>query len=213
MCLPFSFFFSSRRRHTRWPRDWSSDVCSSDLGLREVRAELVEHERAGRLPLGGAAGRRRLLALVARQALDDLLAHGRGLGLEAGEHLDGCALSLAQQTQQDVLGADVVVPQLERLALAELEHLLRARREGDVPRGGLVALADDVADLLTDRVQGDTEGLEGLGADAFGLADQTPADVLGAGVAVVEQPGPVLGCDDGAAGAIGEAFEHGPPPS
>src|SRR6266702_3080567 len=24
-----SFFFSSRRRHTRWPRDWSSDVCSS----------------------------------------------------------------------------------------------------------------------------------------------------------------------------------------
>src|SRR5690625_7865100 len=27
------FFFSSRRRHTRWPRDWSSDVCSSDLDL------------------------------------------------------------------------------------------------------------------------------------------------------------------------------------
>src|SRR5437870_953556 len=24
---------SSRRRHTRWPRDWSSDVCSSDLGF------------------------------------------------------------------------------------------------------------------------------------------------------------------------------------
>src|SRR5215510_6463531 len=27
----FCFFFSSIRRHTRWPRDWSSDVCSSDL--------------------------------------------------------------------------------------------------------------------------------------------------------------------------------------
>src|SRR6266508_872227 len=27
------FFFSSRRRHTSWPRDWSSDVCSSDLSL------------------------------------------------------------------------------------------------------------------------------------------------------------------------------------
>src|SRR5437870_7404581 len=25
------FFFSSRRQHTTWPRDWSSDVCSSDL--------------------------------------------------------------------------------------------------------------------------------------------------------------------------------------
>src|SRR5690625_7865069 len=32
--LPWYFFFSSRRRHTRWPRDWSSDVCSSDLGSR-----------------------------------------------------------------------------------------------------------------------------------------------------------------------------------
>src|SRR6266508_2638805 len=32
----FFFFFSSRRRHTRWPRDWSSDVCSSDLGLRHL---------------------------------------------------------------------------------------------------------------------------------------------------------------------------------
>src|SRR6202050_1993271 len=28
------FFFSSRRRHTRCYRDWSSDVCSSDLALR-----------------------------------------------------------------------------------------------------------------------------------------------------------------------------------
>src|SRR5689334_23863868 len=27
----FCFFFSSRRRHTRWNCDWSSDVCSSDL--------------------------------------------------------------------------------------------------------------------------------------------------------------------------------------
>src|SRR2546429_3590145 len=29
------FFFSSRRRHTRCSRDWSSDVCSSDLGWTE----------------------------------------------------------------------------------------------------------------------------------------------------------------------------------
>src|SRR5690606_40887477 len=32
------FFFSSRRRHTRFSRDWSSDVCSSDLpGLRSLQ--------------------------------------------------------------------------------------------------------------------------------------------------------------------------------
>src|SRR5207253_5106029 len=37
-------FFSSRRRHTRWPPGWSSDVCSSDLadlGLRQGLAQLL----------------------------------------------------------------------------------------------------------------------------------------------------------------------------
>src|SRR6266513_2295763 len=32
MIIMICFFFSSRRRHTRSKRDWSSDVCSSDLG-------------------------------------------------------------------------------------------------------------------------------------------------------------------------------------
>src|SRR5436309_11340036 len=32
LCFYF-FFFSSRRRHTRFSRDWSSDVCSSDLAV------------------------------------------------------------------------------------------------------------------------------------------------------------------------------------
>src|SRR5690606_40439618 len=35
-CCSF-FFFSSRRRHTRFSRDWSSDVCSSDLRLKTFR--------------------------------------------------------------------------------------------------------------------------------------------------------------------------------
>src|SRR3712207_6902535 len=35
---PILFFFSSRRRHTRYWRDWSSEVCSSDLGLTYLRA-------------------------------------------------------------------------------------------------------------------------------------------------------------------------------
>ena len=34
--LVFFFFFSSRRRHTRWSGDWSSDVCSSDLGIQLI---------------------------------------------------------------------------------------------------------------------------------------------------------------------------------
>src|SRR6266487_5761808 len=36
------FFFSSRRRHTRWTGDWSSDVCSSDLFLAEATHQGIE---------------------------------------------------------------------------------------------------------------------------------------------------------------------------
>src|SRR6266511_4215071 len=53
--LPELFFFSSRRRHTRWPRDWSSDVCSSDLRPQQTSSQCemvtVSHRRGqGRSP-------------------------------------------------------------------------------------------------------------------------------------------------------------------
>src|SRR3989449_6739931 len=47
MFFLFLFFFSSRRRHTRCSRDWSSDVCSSDLfqaGFAEVLRLLLRKE-------------------------------------------------------------------------------------------------------------------------------------------------------------------------
>src|SRR5690606_40656119 len=37
--------FSSRRRHTRLSRDWSSDVCSSDLGIEPETPEGVIHQK------------------------------------------------------------------------------------------------------------------------------------------------------------------------
>src|SRR5690554_7655843 len=44
-----SFFFSSRRRHTRCGRDWSSDVCSSDLeAASEAKRFAAEFERTAR---------------------------------------------------------------------------------------------------------------------------------------------------------------------
>src|SRR5438445_1474235 len=66
----FSFFFSSRRRHTRYWRDWSSDVCSSDLTLIDdqqsaggaAQSHLVELH--GQVQINGGA--------------DELLAHALG---------------------------------------------------------------------------------------------------------------------------------------
>src|SRR5699024_11739609 len=42
-CTYRCFFFSSRRRHTRSKRDWSSDVCSSDLVKFIGHAVLSDH--------------------------------------------------------------------------------------------------------------------------------------------------------------------------
>src|SRR5207245_7467012 len=55
------FFFSSRRRHTRCYRDWSSDVCSSDLA--RVRSKLRSQLKPT-LP-GGADG---IVGMVAPRA-------------------------------------------------------------------------------------------------------------------------------------------------
>src|SRR2546422_4503589 len=52
-CLLF-FFFSSRRRHTRCSRDWSSDVCSSDL---------LGHDRADRHAAAEPLGREQHIRL------------------------------------------------------------------------------------------------------------------------------------------------------
>src|SRR3712207_7072368 len=55
----YLFFFSSRRRHTRYWRDWSSDVCSSDLdpgGRARPRALRIARARDARGG-GRAAGR------------------------------------------------------------------------------------------------------------------------------------------------------------
>src|SRR5699024_11851985 len=52
------FFFSSRRRHTRSKRDWSSDVCSSDLRCQRARLPgLGSWTGAVDLPPGAVAGR------------------------------------------------------------------------------------------------------------------------------------------------------------
>src|SRR5262245_62381846 len=62
--MSFFFFFSSRRRHTRCLSDWSSDVCSSDLGA--ANAGVVA--RAGRLHVSGDESRSESYADILRRA-------------------------------------------------------------------------------------------------------------------------------------------------
>src|SRR2546430_5608250 len=63
------FFFSSRRRHTRFDCDWSSDVCSSDLYDAEVWAAMVKERDAGRTRVLGVSN-------VSLRHLQQLVASG-----------------------------------------------------------------------------------------------------------------------------------------
>src|SRR5699024_9027006 len=154
-------------------------------GLGQVPAELVEHERAGRLPLGGAgggtdAGTLPLLAtLVAGDELDDGLADPAQVGAELDEDLGGHTLALTDEAEQDVLGPDVVVTQLQRLTKGELQHLLRARRERDVARRLPLAGADDVLALLPAGIQGHTEALQRRARSATTLTAHAEPRVRG----------------------------------
>ena len=181
--------------------------------LGEVLAELVEHGRAGsglgrRAAAGG--GGRRVLALVARHHLDHLLADPSEVSPERDEDLGGDALALADQAEQHVLGPDVGVAELQRLAQRELEDLLGPRGERRGPRRGVSRHADRLLDLLADGLERDAHGVERLGGHALALVDEAEQDVLGPDEAVVQQPGLFLGQHQHPSGSVGESLEQLP---
>ena len=181
-------------------------------GGGQVATELVQHQRGGRVARLAAAatgsGLRGLLALISGQQLDHLLTHAGQLGAQLDEDLGGHALALTNQAEKNVLGADVVVAELQRLAKAQLENLLRARGERDVAGRRLLTLADDLLDLAADAFERDAQRLQRLGGYAFTLVNKSQQDVLGADVVVVEHPGFFLSQDDDPAGAVGESLKH-----
>src|ERR687890_1445960 len=61
----FFFFFSSRRRHTRYWRDWSSDVCSSDLSALGVIDESVLELGPGFTAITGETGAGKTMVVTA----------------------------------------------------------------------------------------------------------------------------------------------------
>src|SRR5438309_10580885 len=75
------FFFSSRRRHTRWNCDWSSDVCSSDLRRERLRVDRAD-EADDRLV--GVPGEARVRG-VGRRRRDGVERDGRSGGVDRSE--------------------------------------------------------------------------------------------------------------------------------
>ncbi len=174
--------------------------------LGEVAAELVEQLRALRL-----LARARALLLAAAgpgEHPDDLVTNLFRIRVEVEQDARGDALVLAHEAEQDVLGADVVVAERERLAQRQLEDLLRAGSERDLAGGDLVTLADDAGDLRTHLLDGDVERLQDARGEPLLLTQKAEQDVLRADVVVLERARFVLGEDDYLSSPFSEPFEQ-----
>src|SRR5690625_1670809 len=138
------FFFSSRRRHTRWPRDWSSDVCSSDLD------QLMNQQNNG-----GGGG------MSLQQMVDQL------------QDMSGDQQQLNQQLQNmvnDIQGDRLTQEQSERLdQMARQQNEIRrqlqelrnesALSQGDQVFSDLQRMLDEMEESIMDLRGGVTDPL------------------------------------------------------
>src|SRR3989475_412457 len=107
------FFFSSRRRHTRFDCDWSSDVCSSDLVSGYCRCAIPSF-RAG-LSMVGGAGARRLHSFALRARSQSAQRHSAGGA--CGEETSQRVLDLCRRG--GTAGSGLCRLSLARLSLSE----------------------------------------------------------------------------------------------
>ena len=176
--------------------------------LGQVAAELVEQLRVLRLLATGSGTGAGLPTAGAGEHANDLVANLLGIRVEIEQDAGRDAFVLAHEPEQDVLGADVVVPERQRLAQRELEDLLRARRERDLTGRDLVTLADDARDLRAHFLDRDVERFEHPRGETFLLAQQAEQDVLRADVVVLQGPGLILGKDDNLTRSFGKSLEQ-----
>src|SRR6266852_7398189 len=195
-----AFFFSGRRRHTSCYRDWSSDVCSSDLKrLLAITLELeeavddVKGVRAGRLSIGASTTpgayllpallssfRRRYPAVavaveIANTAtIAERIREGElHLGL-LGEPLADPELELEPYVEDELL---LVVPPGHRWAGRQIgvkdldQEALIVREEGSATDDVTrQALAKAGLDIGPSLVLGNTEAVKGAVAGGLGVA-------------------------------------------
>lgn len=129
--------------------------------------------------------------------------------IERGENLHGHALTLAYNSEEQVLRADGPIAELERLTQRKLEHLLRSRGEGKLREiSGRRTTPDHPRDLGTTCISRDPELGQCRGRDALALGEQAKQQVLRAEIIVVEGARLLLCQGNAAAGSLIKAFQH-----
>ena len=187
----------------------------------QVAAELIEDGGTGLVLLVRHAAGVGQVALavtgagagVAANHIDGRATQLAQIDVHLDEHLGAHAFAFANQAEQDVLGADVAVAQLQGFTQRKLQHLLGVRSKGDVPVRSRVALADHFFNLLAGGIQLHALRGECLGGYTLTFADQAEQQVFGADVVVLKGPRLFLRQHDHAPCTVGKPFEHACPSS
>src|SRR2546429_3226847 len=136
------FFFSSRRRHTRCSRDWSSDVCSSDLGWPEKAQENAMKSRnfrassfRFRFPSMAATPRSFLALILACSCLP------LGVDFPAVAATPPAAKDKKQKPDPALKGLPITELSPDEAILHALNRLAYGPRPGDVERVRQMGLA------------------------------------------------------------------------
>src|SRR5258706_21022 len=141
----------------------------------------------------------RLWHLALDDALRQAFYHGR---------LADTGLALADQPEQNVLSADVIMTKLQCFTQRKLKHLLGPRRERDMTGRSLLPLPDNLLHLLAHGFQADAQRLKCLGSDALALVDEAKQYVLSTDVVVIQHPGLFLSQDHNPPRPVGKPLKH-----
>src|SRR4029077_20472864 len=125
-----------------------------------------------------------LRARVVEKALD-LAAHRLEVGAEVFEHVGCDALTLDEKTEEQVLGAHVVVTHAPRLFEGDLDDLLDARRGDDLLDDDPLVAAEHGLDRLTDLADFPGKVVQDLGGETLTSAEKPQEQMLCPDVAVM----------------------------
>ena len=119
--------------------------------------------------------------------LQDFVASPLDIDFQVLQHARGHAFAFAEQSEQDVLGADIGMIQRLGFLAGQREHFLHARRVGNVADHlGLRAGADLFLDFHPDGLEIEPHLLQNVDRHALAQLDQAEQKMLGADVIVVE---------------------------
>ncbi len=143
----------------------------------------------------------------------NLRAHPFHRGAKILEDVSRDALSFDEEAEQQVLGADVVVPHAPRFIEGDLDDLLDAGCRDDLLDDDPLVTTEHGLDRLANNPDLDAEVVENLGGEPFTFAEQAQEQVLRADITVVRSLRFFLGERQNLLSALGKSFEriHGNP--